>query len=604
MNLNHSRLFALWSLFFVLVCFAPLGIASEPPQRGFRELQRYSAKTAHQGVAVDETSIFSISSREISRHQKSDGKLLETWKGPKDSHIRHLNSGVVIEGKLYCAHSNWPQQPLKNTVEVFDAKNLKHLETLKFPETQGAINWIDRRQGKWWIAFAFYGELSHVSQTSLARYNDEWQQEAKWTFPEAVLKRFLPHSNSGGAWGPNGLLYTTGHDRGELYVLKVPDAEGVLEHVETLTAPLAGQGIAWDHSDIGTLYGIHRKQKRVIKLRLTHAKEFTSLRNHIKWVRDKNNPILPPRAAGNFDSTRCMNPWVLREGNQYHLFYAGGDDRSTHRIGMATAEMTDLQNWSRKGPLFEVGQPGAFDARWCVLPHAVRMNTNRRHLYYTGNQGKGSGLSSFPGIGLATSDDGQNWKRHGQTPVLAISGEAGTPDAIGIAGGSVIQVKQADGTSEWRFYYTGCPTIGAPHLLNQQKTICLAVSQDGIQWKKRGTILQRDPNRDYENVGVAGPVVLQRADGTFQMWYSAIGSRWGYYCICYAESDDGIFWTRGAEYGDNLQLEPSKSGWDKQMVEYPTVIREGDQYRMFFCGNGYGRTGIGTAIGTEIDPKK
>lgn len=604
MNITHSRFPVLWFLLFALVYLIPTEISAEPPQRGFHELQRYPAKTAHQGVAVDANSIFSISSREISRHQKSDGKLLDTWKGPKDSHIRHLNSGVVIQGKLFCAHSNWPQKLLKNTVEVFDAKNLKHLETLKFPGTPGAINWIDRRQGKWWIAFAFYGELENVRKTYLARYDDDWNLEKKWTFPDSVLKRFLPYSNSGGAWGPNGLIYTTGHDRRELYVMRVSDSDSVLEHVETLTAPIAGQGIAWDASDIGTLYGIHRQQKQVIKLRRTHTKEYANLRTHIKWVRNQNNPILPPRSSGHFDSTRCMNPWVLREGDQYRLFYAGGDDRSVHRLGFATASTTDLKNWTRNGPLFEVGKPGAFDARWCVLPHAVRMSTERLHLYYTGNQGKGSGLSAFPGIGLATSNDGQLWKRHGQTPVLAISGESGTPDAIGIAGGSVISVKLNDGRSEWRFYYTGCPTVGKPHLINQQKTICLAVSQDGIHWKKRGMVMQRDPNRDYENVGVAGPVVQQRADGTFQMWYSAIGSRWGYYCICYAESDDGIFWTRGTKYGDNLQLTPAKSGWDSQMVEYPTVIREGKHWRMFFCGNGYGKTGIGTALGSEIDPKK
>ncbi|QDT95825.1 glycoside hydrolase family protein [Gimesia aquarii] len=604
MRLNHRAYTIFWSLLIAWVCCAPVARAKEKPQREFRELQRHAAQEAHQAVAVDETSFFAISSREIARYRKSDGKQLKKWAGAKDSHIRHLNSGVVVDGKLYCAHSNWPDYPLKNTVEVFDAKNLKHLESLKFSNTTGAINWIDRRNGAWWIAFAFYGELATVRKTHLVRFDDEWYAEGTWTFPDSVLKRFLPNSNSGGAWGPNGLLYTTGHDRGELYVLQVPETSGVLHHVGTLTAPIAGQGIAWDRSDIGTLFGIHRRQKQVVKLRITHTKEYASLRNQIQWVRDKNNPILPPRPAGSFDSTRCMNPWVLREGDQYRLFYAGGDDQSIHRIGVATASIKNLNRWNRKGPLLEIGLPDSFDARWCVLPHVVQTQKDQLHLYYTGNSGKGTGLSAFPGIGLATSVDGQNWNRYGNTPVLAPSGEPGSPDAIGIAGGSVLQLKRDDGTTEWRFYYTGCPTIGKPHLVNQQKTICLAVSNDGIHWKKRGTIMQRDPNRDYENVGVAGPVVLQRDDGTFQMWYSAIGSRWGYYCICYAESDNGYLWTRGAQYGDNLQLEPSKTGWDSQMVEYPTIIRENNRLRMFYCGNGYGRTGIGTALSSEIDLQK
>ena len=207
--------------------------------------------------------------------------------------------------------------------------------------------------------------------------------------------------------------------------------------------------------------------------------------------------------------------------------------------------------------------------------------------------------SSFPGMGLATSRDGIAWARFGDAPVLERSNEHGDPDAVGIAGGSVIRVQNREGATEWRFYYTGCPTIGQPHALNQQKTICLAVSTDGITWAKRGAVMLRDPNRDYEDIGVAGPVVLQEEDGTFRMWYSAIGSRWGFYSICYAESDDGIHWRRGSNTGDNLQLSPTGDGWEKQMVEYPSVIREGNHLRMFYCGNAYGGTGIGTAVSKE-----
>lgn len=588
-----------WMLIFFIVSQIASLQAHQQPERGFRELDRFKASEAHQAVAVDEAAFYAISSRAVARYDKVTGKLLANWTGPKDSHIRHLNSGIVTGGKLYCAHSNWPQNPLQNTIEVFQPKTLEHLETLTFPETAGAINWVDRRGGKWWVCYAFYGQIENVRKTRIVRYDDEWQPEAEWTFPDSVVKRFLPHSNSGGAFGPNGLLYATGHDHGEVYVLKVPESPGELVHVETLAAPLAGQGIAWGQSDIGTFFGIVRRSKEVLKLRLTHSAEFKALRDRIQWKRDAQNPILPPRAAGNFDSTRCMNPWVVRQADQYHLFYAGGDDDGLHRLGMATAKTDQLTQWDRSGPLFDKGKPGAFDARWCVLPHAIRMADDRWHLYYTGNSGRGTGLSSFPGIGLATSQEGRDWSRFSTQPVLARSGEPGSPDAIGIAGGSVLKVQRSDGTSEWRFYYTGCPTTGKAHLLNQQKTICLAVSEDGIHWEKQGAIMLRDPERDYENVGVAGPVVLQREGGGFQMWYSAIGSRWGYYCICYAESEDGIFWTRGAESGDNLQLTPTGSGWESQMVEYPSVIREGKRLRLFYCGNGYGRTGIGTAVSIE-----
>ena len=322
------------------------------------------------------------------------------------------------------------------------------------------------------------------------------------------------------------------------------------------------------------------------------------LKQSVSWTRDARNPILPPGKRGSFDSTRCMNPWVLRIDDEYHLYYAGADDKGTHRICMTTAPVSDVSKWTRHGPLFENGPAGAFEARWCVLPHVVQVSAQKWHLYYTGNSGRGKGLSAFPGIGLAVSTDGKTWKKHGSKPVLAASGKEGDPDAVGIAGGSVLKVALPNGKSEWRFYYTGCPTIGNTVFLDQQKRVCLAVSQDGIHWTKKGAMMLRADKRDYENIAVAGPVVQQTKEGGFRMWYSAIGTRWGYYSICYAESPDGLLWTRGQKHGDNLQLAPQGSGWEKQMVEYPSVIREGNHLRLFYCGNGYGRTGIGTAVST------
>jgi hypothetical protein len=144
--------------------------------------------------------------------------------------------------------------------------------------------------------------------------------------------------------------------------------------------------------------------------------------------------------------------------------------------------------------------------------------------------------------------------------------------------------------------------------LNQQKACCLAISNDGIHWEKKGVVFSRHPEHDYENIAVAGPVVILD-EGLYRMWYSAIGTRWGYYSICYAESEDGINWFRGNNYGENLQMGPDlgplKTGWhaqswDSQMVAYPSVINEGNKIRLFYTGNGYGLGGLGTAISTPL----
>lgn len=231
-------------------------------------LRQVKSPAAHQAVAVDATSFFAIASQAIARYDKQTDECLVRWQAPEESNIRHLNSGVVIDGRLYCANSNWPKKPLENTIEIFDPETLEHLESKPFAEAQGAINWIDRHQAAWWIVFAFYGD-AEVRRTRLVRYDDDWKETGRWTFPELVVQRFLPNSNSGGAFGPQGKLFLTGHDHAELYVVDVPQRAGELQYITTVPAPIAGQGIAWDPHAPGTLLGIVRARREVVFVRVS-----------------------------------------------------------------------------------------------------------------------------------------------------------------------------------------------------------------------------------------------------------------------------------------------------------------------------------------------
>ena len=68
----------------------------------------------------------------------------------------------------------------------------------------------------------------------------------------------MPKSNSGGMIGKDGLLYCTGHDKEELYVLQIPDKGYTLQYLKTI--PIEGQGIGLDKSvkDRLVFYGISR----------------------------------------------------------------------------------------------------------------------------------------------------------------------------------------------------------------------------------------------------------------------------------------------------------------------------------------------------------
>jgi hypothetical protein len=109
-----------------------------------------------------------------------------------------------------------------------------------------------------------------TDNTQVVKLNDDFSVLQAWTLPLAILDRMRPMSNSGGSWGPDGRLYLTGHDHGEIYVMQVADAGSTLDWVATVKVPvLEGQGIAWDRSVPGRiLWGINKGERKVVTIKM------------------------------------------------------------------------------------------------------------------------------------------------------------------------------------------------------------------------------------------------------------------------------------------------------------------------------------------------
>ncbi|TDE13669.1 hypothetical protein [Dyadobacter psychrotolerans] len=261
--MTHPRL-----LIFVYFSFF-LSVSSIAQQ--VTELHKFQLPEAKQAVAVDGNFFYVINNSTIQKYTKTDGKLVSSWDGAKQG-IKHLNSGLVSNGKLYCANSNYPEIPMASSVEIFDTKTLLHIGNHSFGIAEhGSLTWMDEKDGFWYIGFAHYGgkeasEGRDVRWTSLVKYTKAWQQVESWIFPKNIVALFTPKSNSGGAWGNDGLLYLTGHDKPELYVMKIPTSGYTLEHVKTIPVGMHGQGIAIDRSVKTKLviYGIDRETNSVI----------------------------------------------------------------------------------------------------------------------------------------------------------------------------------------------------------------------------------------------------------------------------------------------------------------------------------------------------
>jgi hypothetical protein len=240
-------------------------------------LAAFDAPAARQAVAVSEQYVFAIDNITIEQYDKSTGQKLKTWKDNSGA-LKHLNSGLMLDNMLYCAHSNFPETPMASSIEVFDAETLQPIASYSLGIDIGSATWIDRFDGHWYIAFAHYSAGSGQEPgrdnrwTQLVKFTDDWQRVGGWIFPKNLLERFGTMSNSGGFITDEGHIIITGHDHKELYQLAFPKMGYTLQWIETWPAPFEGQGIAVDPEDKAIIYGISRSQKKIIKAKLPDAR--------------------------------------------------------------------------------------------------------------------------------------------------------------------------------------------------------------------------------------------------------------------------------------------------------------------------------------------
>jgi hypothetical protein len=233
------------------------------------ERGRWTAEEARQGVAVDERYFYAISNNAIGKYDKKSGQRVAHWEGERRLYP-HMNSCVADHGQLICAASNHPGVPMASAVEFFDTATLRHVRTVALPPVSGSLTWIEPHGDGWFAAFANYdeghgGEPGHDHRWSLLVQMDEhFRILNSWHFPADILASFAPMSCSGGSWGDDGLLYVTGHDRAEMYVLRLPEAGTVVEHVATIPLPTGGQAFAWDRAAPRRVWTIDRKTRSVV----------------------------------------------------------------------------------------------------------------------------------------------------------------------------------------------------------------------------------------------------------------------------------------------------------------------------------------------------
>jgi len=255
----------IFSLLLILIAKSSF---SQTEKAEFRTTMIFKTLEARQGVAVDANYFYTVNSGGIGKYDKKTGSLI-LEREDTTGKIIHLDGGVVIKDKIYCAHSNYPGIPMTSSIEIFSVKDLKHTGSHSFGIKYGSCVWADFYNNYWWVCFANYEQFKKdtgkgTEWTVLVRFDSDWNDLESWVFPQDVISEIKPMSASGGSWGPDGKLYVTGHDSAKVYILKLPLSGSILEYIQTAKIDSHGQGIAWDRTQKNMLYGIIRKDNSVV----------------------------------------------------------------------------------------------------------------------------------------------------------------------------------------------------------------------------------------------------------------------------------------------------------------------------------------------------
>ena len=266
--------------------------------------------------------------------------------------------------------------------------------------------------------------------------------------------------------------------------------------------------------------------------------------------------------------------------SRVRVYFSGRDGHGRSQVGVGDLDLSAAvpRMTIRPSLVLGLGAIGAFDDNGVTTSSLVECE-GRWYLYYTGWT-RGVTVPFYFFGGVAVSDDGDTFRRVSPAPIL----ERNAVDPYLTASPWVLV---DDGI--WRMWYVSALqwTVedGVP---KHYYHIRYAESSDGLMWRRDGTVCIDFACADEHAFG--RPCVIRDRDGGYRMWYWYRGEK---YRIGYAESADGIVWRRrDADAG----IEPSPSGWDAEMIEYPAVFDLGARRYMLYNGDGYGRTGIGLAV--------
>jgi predicted GH43/DUF377 family glycosyl hydrolase len=226
--------------------------------------------------------------------------------------------------------------------------------------------------------------------------------------------------------------------------------------------------------------------------------------NGINWNTIGSSPVLTPGTTGSWDEHFVVPSVVLKENNQYKMYYLGSTrDYGSLSVGLATS--IDGIHWVKySNPVITPNEQ-----YYSIGLTDIVQNGNMYLAYFDYTT-----LNSTGGkIGLATSTDGLNWVMYSGNPILV--------STLAWEGGSIHNPSVIFDNNQYKMVYGNA--IG-------QNAFGMATSSDGFNFVKKEEPILRNRNTTNNLAQISYPF-FRKFNNVSCIYYTGSTHSDGYICL-------------------------------------------------------------------------
>ena len=263
--------------------------------------------------------------------------------------------------------------------------------------------------------------ITESDQTKVTDTNFDDQKNCEQWDSSAVLKPGVLWDQEAGDYK----MWFDGIDsQGSVKIGLATSGDGISWKKYSNNPVLSGNPGAWDESG-GEHAPFVLKEDDTYKMWYEGSREggprqlgYAISTDGIDWVKNAGNPILKA-GPETYDQDVAGHGSVLNDGGTYKLWYHAIGDQGAI---IAYATSPDGINWTKQGPVFTPDPGGWETTLWG--PSVLKLE-GLYWMWYSAHMEQGS-----PAIGVATSTNGVDWNRVGTAPVITEDGAIGDPQVL------------------------------------------------------------------------------------------------------------------------------------------------------------------------------